>query len=65
MSPDTTRTALSATPATVVVGQALTLKAKVSAVAPGVDTPTGSVTFYDGATAIGTVPLSATRRACR
>ena len=41
-----------------VVGQALTLKTTVSVMAPGVGTPTGSVTFYDGATAIGTVPLS-------
>jgi hypothetical protein len=56
---DTTKTSLTAAPATVVVGQALTLKATVSVVAPGVGTPTGAVTFYDGATAIGTVPLTA------
>ena len=55
---DTTKTSLSAAPAIVVVGQALTLKTTVSVMAPGVGTPTGSVTFYDGATAIGTVPLS-------
>ena len=57
VSPDTTKTALAVTTATPVVGQAVTIKATVSVVSPGVGTPTGSVTFYDGATAIDTVAL--------
>ena len=40
------------------VGQTVTLKATVSVVAPGVGTPTGSVTFYDAGTSIGTVALT-------
>jgi hypothetical protein len=56
---DLTRTTLAAAPTTVVLGQSLVLKATVSAVAPGVGTPTGTVSFYDGATLIGTQPLSA------
>jgi hypothetical protein len=35
----------------------LTLTAAVGVVAPGAGTPTGSVTFYDGATPLGTVNL--------
>jgi hypothetical protein len=38
-------------------GQAVTFTATVSAVAPGVGMPTGSVTFKDGATTLGTVAL--------
>ena len=43
------------------VGQTVTLKATVSVVAPGVGTPTGSVTFYDAGTSIGTVALTGTK----
>ena len=32
-------------------------------VAPGIGTPTGSVTFRDGATPLGTVPVDAARQA--
>lgn len=41
-----------------VFGQAVLLTANVAVVAPGVGTPTGTVTFSDGATPIGTAPLS-------
>ncbi len=41
----------------VVSGQTVTLTANVSATAPGSGTPTGSVTFFQGANAIGTAPL--------
>jgi hypothetical protein len=40
------------------VGQPITFLASVSPAAPGAGTATGSVTFLDGATPIGTVPLS-------
>jgi hypothetical protein len=39
-------------------GQSVTLTATVSPVAPGFGTPTGSVTFYDGSTTLGTAVLS-------
>jgi hypothetical protein len=39
-------------------GQSVTFTATVSAAAPGAGTPTGSVTFLDGGSALGTVPLS-------
>jgi hypothetical protein len=38
--------------------QAVTLTASVTAVAPGGGTPTGTVTFYDGTTSIGTGTLN-------
>ena len=40
-------------------GQSVTFTATVADVAPGVGTPTGTVTFKDGATTIGTGTLSA------
>src|SRR5262249_9961983 len=40
-----------------VYGQAITLTAVVSPVAPGAGIPTGAVTFYDGVTPLGTVQL--------
>jgi hypothetical protein len=40
-------------------GQAVTLRATVSAVPPATGTPTGTVTFMDGAAALGTGTLSA------
>ena len=42
-----------------VYGQPVTFSATVSAAAPGAGTPTGTVTFYDGATNLGGVMLSA------
>jgi hypothetical protein len=53
-----TTTTLSSSPATVIFAQPATLTATVAPVAPGAGTPTGSVTFLDGATALGTVALS-------
>ena len=41
-----------------VFGQAVTFTATVAAAAPGSGTPTGSVTFYDGSTDLGTAGLS-------
>ena len=45
----------SATP--VVHGMPVTFTATVTVVAPGAGAPTGSVTFLDGATTLGVVPL--------
>ena len=39
-------------------GQSLLLTATAVAIAPGAGTPTGSVTFMDGATTLGTVQLN-------
>ena len=58
VSQDTTTTAVGATPNPTVFGQTATVTATVSVVAPGAGTPTGSVTFLDGATALATVPLT-------
>jgi hypothetical protein len=55
---DTTNTALTGPSTAPVVGQTFTLQAIVTVVAPGTGTPTGSVTFYDGSTAVGTAPMS-------
>jgi hypothetical protein len=41
-----------------VYGQSVIFTATVSVVAPGAGTPSGSVQFFDGATSLGTVPLS-------
>ncbi len=41
-----------------VFGQSVTFTANVAAVAPGSGTPTGSVTFYNGSTQLGTSTLS-------
>ena len=52
----TTTTSLSATPNPVVAGQELSLTATVRGA--GSTTPTGSVTFFNGATVLGTVTLN-------
>jgi hypothetical protein len=52
-----TTTALSANPTTSVFGQSVLFAATVAPVAPGSGNPTGSVTFKDGATTIGTRTL--------
>ena len=52
----TTALASSANPS--VKGQAVTFTATVTAVAPGKGTPTGTVTFKDGATVLGTAAVS-------
>src|SRR3989449_3140947 len=52
-----TSTTLNSTPNPSVVGQAVTLSTTVTALAPAVGLPTGTVTFRDGATVLGTVTL--------
>src|SRR5207245_1284388 len=50
-------TSLTATPNPSITGQAVTLTATVSAVASATGVPTGTVTFRDGATVLGTATL--------
>jgi Bacterial Ig-like domain (group 3)/Calx-beta domain len=50
-------TTLSSSPQPSVVGHAVTLTATVTAVSPGAGTPTGSVSFGDGAAPLGTADL--------
>src|SRR5437773_2027448 len=52
-----TTSAHHSTPNPSLAGQAVTLSTTVTAVAPAVGIPTGTVTFRDGATPIGTVTL--------
>jgi hypothetical protein len=60
--PDTTTTLISsANPS--VYGQAVAFTATVTAVPPGSGTPTGTVTFKDGTTSLGTATLDATGNA--
>jgi hypothetical protein len=54
-----TTTALRTSAPTAVVGQAVTLTATVTAVAPGAGTPTGTVIFLDGSTVLGTAAVGA------
>jgi len=55
---DATTAALASSPNPTVYGQPVTFTATVTAAAPGGGTATGSVTFYDGATALGAAGLS-------
>ena len=57
------RTALTSSRNPAVTGQAVVLTATVAVVAPGAGTPTGTVTFFDGPVALGTVTLNAARQA--
>jgi Bacterial Ig-like domain (group 3) len=54
---DATTTAVSSSPAPSVFGQLVTFTAMVSASAPGAGTPTGGVTFKEGATVLGSGTL--------
>ena len=56
--PDPTSTSVIATAATTVFGQSVTFTATVSPDAPGAGYPTGTVTFYDRSTVLGSVPLA-------
>src|SRR5207245_1949837 len=53
-----TTTSLVAGPSPSAPGQAVTLTATVVPVAPGAGVPSGTVTFSDGATVLGTAPLA-------
>ncbi len=53
VNPANTTTAGQASPNPTVFGQSATFTATISAVAPGAGTPTGTVTFFDGATSLG------------
>jgi adhesin/invasin len=54
----TTSTALTSSPNPSVTGHPVTLSATVNAVTPPVGTPSGTVTFLDGATTIGSAALA-------
>jgi hypothetical protein len=54
-----TVTTLTSVPDPSVFGEAKTLTATVAVVPPGAGTPTGTVSFFDGATLLGTSPLIA------
>src|SRR5205085_1305952 len=58
-----TSAALTSSVGSPVAGQPLTLNASVAVVSPGAGVPTGSVTFADGGTTIGTAPLDGTGHA--
>ena len=55
---DGSATVVTGVPYPSVIGQAVTFTATVTAAAPGSGTPTGTVTFYDGSTALDTATLS-------
>jgi hypothetical protein len=59
VNPAATAVALVSSPNPSVFGQTATFTASVSAVPPGSLTPTGSVTFSDGGSTLGTAALSA------
>jgi hypothetical protein len=58
-----TTTAVGSSSAPSIFGQSVTFTATVAAVAPGAGTPTGTVTFFDGATQLGTGTLDASGNA--
>jgi len=58
-----TRTAVTSPTPSAGMGRAVTFTATVSVVAPGAGTPSGPVTFLDGATPLGTTMLDAARQA--
>ena len=58
-----TKVVVTAMPAAPVFGQTVTLDATVSVVSPGTGVPTGTVTFEEGSTTLGTV--TAHRRRCQ
>ncbi|MDF2261648.1 Ig-like domain-containing protein, partial [Streptomyces ferralitis] len=53
-----TTTSLTSTPDPSAFGESKTLTATVTATLPGIGTPTGTVSFFDGLTLLGTAPLS-------
>jgi Ca2+-binding RTX toxin-like protein len=63
VNPAATTVALGSSINPAVTGQAVTFTATVAAVAPGAGTPTGTVTFFDGNTVLGSAPLDAAGQA--
>jgi hypothetical protein len=57
ITPANTSTALRSSANPSAVGQSVTLTASVSVLSPGAGTPTGTVTFKDGSTVLGTANL--------
>jgi hypothetical protein len=57
VNPAATTVALKSSVNPAVTGQAVTFTATVAAVAPGAGTPTGTITFRDGNTVLGTVAV--------
>ena len=55
-----TTTSVAASPSSSVYGQSVTFTATIGVVTPGAGTPTGSVTFMDGSTTLGTGTLNST-----
>lgn len=60
---DPTKTTVTSSASTAVVGQSVTLTATVAATAPGSGTPTGTVTFFDGMTNLGPGTLNGSGKA--
>jgi hypothetical protein len=58
VSQDATTAVVTSSVSSPVYGQAVTLKATLTAMSPGSGKPTGTVSFYDGLTFLGTAPLS-------
>ena len=58
-----TTTTVSTNPTSINSGQSVTLSVVVAAVAPGAGTPSGTVTFFDGSTPLGTRTLDASSQA--
>jgi hypothetical protein len=58
VSKASTSLALGGVPNAVIPGQVIAMSASVGVLAPGAGAPTGVVTFFDGATALGTVSLN-------
>jgi hypothetical protein len=63
INPAATTVALGSSVNPAVTGQAVTFTATVAAVAPGVGTPTGTITFLDGNTVLGSAPLNSAGQA--
>jgi hypothetical protein len=60
VTPEMTATTLSSSAGTTAFGQTLKFTATVSPVAPGIATPVGTVTFFDGSTVLGVANVTAT-----
>jgi hypothetical protein len=63
VTPASTTTTITSSPSSSVSGRAVTFTATVRVSAPGAGTPTGTVTFLDGTTTLGTGTLNAARQA--